>query len=108
MSDDKDYLAYISFGGGGTYARGKDMEYQIQRCKKIFLMDWGSVYKIDEDSVEIDAYDVTGFNCIEVGSKVGYTDEDCEVDGVYFGKDKFIKTVKASDVKTIRRNQLHR
>jgi len=99
MSNDKDYLAYISFGGGGTYARGKDMEYQIQRCKKMFLMDWGSVYKIDEDSTEIYVYDVTDFECIKVGRQIGYTNEDCDGKGVYFGDDKFIEEVTLDQVK---------
>lgn len=98
MSNDKDYLAYIPFGAGGTYARGKDMEYQIQRCKKMFLSDWGSVYKIDEDETDIYVFDVSEFNCIEVGKQVGYTDENCKAEPVYFGDDKFIKQVKVSAV----------
>ena len=97
----KEYLVYIPFGAGGSYARGEDVEYQKQRAKSILISDWGTYYKIDESETKMYVFDVTGFDCIEVGKQIGYTTKDCEGEGVYFGDDKFIEEVTLDKVQAL-------
>ena len=101
MSKDKDtdYLVYIPFGAGGSWARGSDMERQKKRAKEFLKSDWGSYYVIDESQTKMYVYDVTDFECLKVGSQIGYTNEDCDGKGVYFGDDKFIEEVTLDQVK---------
>lgn len=60
MMAEQDWLAYIPMGCGGTWARGKDRKDTIKRCVRLCRSDWGSLYKLDGEQVDILVADVRG------------------------------------------------
>lgn len=60
MAAEQDWLAYIPMGAGGTWARGKDRQDTIRRCTRMCRSDWGSLYRLDGEEVDILVADVRG------------------------------------------------
>jgi hypothetical protein len=65
---DRDYLVTCCLGhGGGSWARDKDLERAVKRCRQIVYADWRNLYKLDGEEVLLNLYDVTGQDSIEIG-----------------------------------------
>lgn len=54
------FFALIDMGGVGSYCNGDTAFDAIERCKKIFEMDMGSMFKIDGEEFGIAVFDVSG------------------------------------------------
>lgn len=65
MSDEKDYLAYISIAGGGQWARGPDKQDAAERCARGAREDWGHIIEF-EDRIKVGIYDVTGHDVVRM------------------------------------------
>lgn len=61
MSIEKEWLAIIIGPyGGGSWARGRDMDVQIKRVCKIFKSDWKTLFKLPKgQEVKVVILDVT-------------------------------------------------
>lgn len=57
----KDYLAVISMGGAGSWARDTDKEKAIKSVMRLFRQDFCNYYKLEKGkTINIDLLDVTG------------------------------------------------
>jgi len=57
----RDYLVVCSFGfGSGSWARDKDLETAVKRCRSIAYSDWKHLFKLDGVEVTLTLFDVTG------------------------------------------------
>lgn len=62
QSNEREYLAYAPIMGGGSWARGKDLEKQVKRCARFVSDDWGSVFDIRGKHINIGVFDVTDYD----------------------------------------------
>lgn len=54
------FFALIDMGGVGSYCNGDTAFDAMERCKKIFEMDMGSLFRIDGEEFEIAVFNVDG------------------------------------------------
>lgn len=54
------FFALVDLGGVGSYFESETPFDAIERCKKTFEADFGSLYRIDGEDFEIALFDVTG------------------------------------------------
>ena len=78
----KDFLAIMMIGAGSSYARGPDRQDTIDRCAKIAVSDWGSLYDMSGKETTINVVDVTGYEKIWWDSRGVHTAEDPKDDAV--------------------------
>lgn len=64
----RDYLVVCSFGyGSGSWARDKDLETAVKRCRSIAYSDWRHLFKLDGVEVTLSLFDVTGQDAVTFG-----------------------------------------
>lgn len=74
MTEERDYFACISIGGGGSWARGPDPEKAIKDCARIAVDDWSSLFDLAGKEAHIDLFDVTGHDRVTVDCAAVYGD----------------------------------
>jgi hypothetical protein len=68
-SDTRDYLVLCDMGyGGGSWARGKDLEDCVKRCRLTVYSDWKHLFKLDGAEVTLSLFDVTGQDEVTMGN----------------------------------------
>lgn len=76
-----DYLVVCSFGfGSGSWARDKDLEAAVKRCRSIAYADWKHLFKLSGAEVKLSLFDVTGQDRISIdGSGVEGDNPDAPI-----------------------------
>jgi hypothetical protein len=54
-----EYLAILPIGAGGSYGRGETPEAAADRCAKIAVADWSSLYDMHGKTVKMSVYDIS-------------------------------------------------
>lgn len=69
VPDTRDYLVVCDMGyGGGSWARDKDLEKAVQRCRRIVYADWKHLFKLSGVEVTLTLFDVTGQDEVTMGN----------------------------------------
>lgn len=76
MSKENDYLALITYMGGGSWARGKDKMETAKRCARIFKSDWKGLVKLKRGAkLKVNIYDCAGHDTVS-WDDLGFYDKD--------------------------------
>jgi hypothetical protein len=57
---EQDILAVCFIMGGSSWGRADNITEAVRLCKTSLERDWGSVYNLDNKTMPINCYDVTG------------------------------------------------
>lgn len=74
MTTEKDFLAFVQIGAGGSWGRGPTEEKALEHCANS-LRDWKHLIDITGKDVEVGLYDVTGYDSVAMGSNGVWADD---------------------------------
>lgn len=68
-SNTRDYLVVCDIGyGGGSWARDKDLEKAVERCRRTVYSDWKHLFKLSGAEVTLSLFDITGQDQVTMGN----------------------------------------
>jgi hypothetical protein len=63
---EKDFLAVCMIGAGSSWGRANSVDEAARLCELFVVDDWGSIFKLDGQTVTISCYDVTGNDIVRL------------------------------------------
>ena len=75
-----DFLAFVNIMGGGSWARNESKSQAIRSCLNITVCDWSSMFKLDDNDIHINVFDVQGYDSVRWGADgiFGWTDDEAK------------------------------